>query len=150
MENPGQISLAPAAGAGIGKLLADSLLADPEFVPLMRKTAVECLAAMAPRRWDRDTESWIADPDFRVRAQMFFGLLAHMEGEPVKRIIHVGQGYGLPLDPLASLRESPAMQDELRRLLAKADFRTSGRQAHKRPAKKAIEVVDDSEPSQSQ
>src|SRR6478609_8026655 len=93
-----QTVLAPAAGSGIGKMLADSLLTDPEFIPLMRKTAVECLHAMAPRRWDKESGGWVADPDMRTRAQMFFGLLAHMEGEPVKRIIHQHLAAGGKLD----------------------------------------------------
>jgi hypothetical protein len=129
------VTLAPAAGAGIGKLLADSLLTDPEFVPLMRKTAIDALGAMSPRRWDKDTGKWIADPDMRTRAQMFFGLLAHMEGEPVKRIIHQHLGAGGQLDIMGALRESPALLAAAEREIEKAKWRTSGKQANKVPKK---------------
>lgn len=121
------ITLAPAAGSGLGKLLADSLLADPEFVPLMRKTALECLQAMAPRRWDKESGGWVADPDMRTRAQMFFGLLAHMEGEPVKRIIHQHLGGTGKLDLRGALQDSPELAAAVAAELEKAQWRKSGR-----------------------
>lgn len=123
------VTLAPAAGAGVGKLLADSLLTDPEFIPLMRKTAIECLNAMAPRRWDKETGSWVSDPDCRVRAQMFFGLLAHMEGEPVKRIIHQHLGAGGQVDIMGALRDSPALLAAAEREIEKAKFRDRHKKA---------------------
>ena len=138
-----QISLAPAAGAGIGKALADELLKDAAFVPLMRQTALDCLHAMAPRRWDKESDTWICDPDYRVRAQMFFGLLAHMEGEPVKRIIHQHLGGAGTVDPLGALRESEALRDAAKAMLEKAEWRTSGRKAYKVP-KQAVPAEPDS------
>lgn len=134
--------LAPAAGAGVGKLLADLLLADPGFIPLMRKTALDCLEAMSPRRWDKETETWINDPDFRIRAQMFFGLLAHMEGEPIKRIIHQHLGGSGAVDPLAALQESPELREAAKRMLEKAEWRHSGKGEHKRPKKVQPETLD--------
>lgn len=128
MENT-QILLAPGAGTGLGKMLADALLGDPEFLPLMQKTAVECLKATAPMRWDKAANEgkggWIRDPDFRVRAQMFFGLLAHMEGEPIKRIVHQHLGgSGDKISLLDALHDSPALAEALEKELTKAKFRT--------------------------
>lgn len=133
MTQEAQITLAPAAGAGIGKMLADGLLAREDFAQLMQQTAIDCLHAMAPRRWDKESGGWVVDPDMRTRAQMFFGLLAHMEGEPVKRIIHQHLGAGGAVDILAALRESPALLAATEEALQKAKWRTSGQQAHKRP-----------------
>lgn len=134
-------SLSPAAGSGIGKMLADSLLAHPGFIDLMQQTALDCLHAMAPRRYDKDTGKWIADPDFRIRSQMFFGLLAHMEGEPIKRIIHQHLGGNGSVDPLGALQESPALREAAKAMLEKAEWKTSGKQAHKVPKKVAAEVT---------
>lgn len=122
----------------MGKMLADLLLADPEFVPLMRQTAIDCLHAMAPRRWDKESGDWIADPDMRTRAQMFFGLMAHMEGEPVKRIIHQHLGTG-KLDVGGALTDSPELAAAVERELQKARWRTDGQQAHKRPRRVSSE-----------
>ncbi len=138
-ENP-TLTLAPAAGAGLGKLLADSLLSDPEFVPLMRKTAIECLHAMAPRRWDKESGGWVADPDMKTRAQMFFGLIAHMEGEPVKRIIHQHLGADGKLDLRGALQDSPELAAAVAAELEKAQWRKSGRNA-----KKAAPVIEGEE-----
>ncbi len=132
-----QVTLAPMAGAGIGKQLADALLSDPGFLPLMRQTAIDCLNAMSPRRWDKE-QGWISDPDYRIRAQMFFGLMAHMEGEPVKRIIHQHLGDGGKLDVGGALADSPELAAAVARELQKSKWKHSGRQAYKKPAK----VVD--------
>lgn len=129
----------------MGKMLADLLLADPEFVPLMRQTALDCLHAMAPRRWDKETNDWIADPDMRTRAQMFFGLMAHMEGEPVKRIIHQHLGTGGKLDVGAALGDSPELAAAVERELQKARWKNSGHQAHKRPKKVAAVAAEEGE-----
>lgn len=141
------LTLAPAAGSGIGKALADALTADPEFLPLLIEAAKDGLKA---ERSFWGGKELYREPDTRSRIQTLALVLAHMEGEPVKRIIHQHVGDGKPVDPIRALAESPAMRDELRKLLQKSEWKESGRQAHKRPAKKAIEVVDDSAPSQSQ
>jgi hypothetical protein len=135
------IALAPAAGAGVGKLLADRLLGRPDFLDTMEAVAARALSATA-RRWDPGAKEWIVEPDMRTQSGMFFGLLAHMEGEPIKRIIHQHLGGNGSVDPLAALQESPALRDAARRLLEKADWRTSGHQEHKRPkaAQPVLEV----------
>lgn len=123
MDNTDQAQvLAPAAGSGVGKVIADSLIKQPDFLADMIQSARDGLRAMSPRRWDKDTETWIQDPDYRVRVQTFFGLLAHMEGDPVKRIIHeVRKGAGGSPDEL--LAESPAAIEAAKRIVAGAEAR---------------------------
>ena len=132
------VQLAPAAGAGIGKLIADALLADPEFIPLMKAAFVGALKAEI-HFYDRESKSWESRPDDRIRLQAVMGCLAHMEGEPVKRIIHQHMTNGV-IDPLAALKESPAAREAMRRLLEKAEWRHSGQSESKRP--KTAQPVD--------
>lgn len=132
-----EISLAPAAGSGIGKLLADALLKSPDFVDEMRDVILRGLRAEMPSRWDPASKQWAeAQPDCRTQIQTLSLVLAHMEGEPIKRIIHQHIGDGKAVDPLAALQESPALRDAARRLLEKSEFRT-------RHTKKAAETVLD-------
>jgi hypothetical protein len=129
-------------------MLADELLKDPEFVPLMRSVALGCLRAVT-HRFIMERKETIEVPDFKIQAQMFFGLMAHMEGEPVKRIIHQHLGAGGKLDLGSALQESPELAQAVEKELQKAKWRTSGHQAHKRPAKAAkeqpAELVEDAE-----
>lgn len=127
-------SLAPAAGAGIGKLIADRLLADPEFMQLMQDAITNALRATV-RHWDREAKRFEVDPDFKTQLSAFSLVMAHMEGEPVKRIIHQHLGGAGAPDPLEALRESPALRDAAKALLEKAEWRTSGQKAHKKPKK---------------
>lgn len=136
------MQLAPAAGAGVGKLLADRLLGRNDFVDTLEAVAVRALGATS-RRWDPVAKDWCIEPDMRTQCQMFFGLLAHMEGEPIKRIVHQHLGGTGEVDPLGALRDSPALRDAARRLLEKAEWRTSGTQASKRPVKQAAPLEID-------
>lgn len=117
------IQLAPAAGAGIGKLVADELLKDPEFIPLMKAAFLGALRAEI-HFYDRESKSWESRPDERIRLQAVMGCLAHMEGEPVKRIIHQHLGGQGEVNPLAALEASPALRDAARRMLEKSEFKT--------------------------
>jgi len=135
------ISLAPAAGAGIGKLLADSLLADPEFVPLMKEAAMGGLKAERSF-WDKNSGGIISEPDHRVQIQALALLLAHMEGEPVKRIIHQHLGGDGQIDLGAALRDSPALQAAIERQLENARFKDRNR-GGKTPPKTAEVVIDE-------
>ena len=135
MENESTLSLAPAAGAGIGKMVADDLLARKGFAKRLADSLDRGLTATR-RTWDSGAKEWVEEPDTRSQLQAAFGIFAHMEGEPIKRIIHQHLGNA-GVDPLATLQDSPAARDALRRLLEKSEWRTSGKQAHKRP--KAIE-----------
>ncbi len=136
-------TLSPAAGAGIGKVLADALTSDKEFLPLMIDAAKDGLKAERSF-WVKDGMSGRleTEPDMRIRTQTLFGLLAHMEGEPIKRIIHQHLGAGGTVDPLAALQASPELRAAARRELEKAEWRTSGKQDHKRPKKAAPTLPD--------
>lgn len=136
-----QIELAPAAGAGVGKMLAESLLQRPDFLPAMEAAAMAGLRATV-RRWDKDTDDWIVDPDCKTQATWFFGLVAHMEGEPIKRIIHQHIGPGRGIDPADALRESPELAAAVARELEKAQWRKGGGERSKARAAQRAEVVD--------
>lgn len=137
-----ELSLAPAAGAGVGKKLAERLLARDDFMPLMEAAAIDGLQAMAPRRWDKDTQDWITDPDMKTRTAVFFGLIANMEGEPVKRIIHQHVGGGGRVDLVQSLHDSPALLDAAKAMIAKAEHRTLKPAREEKKARKvALEQV---------
>lgn len=132
MSDKKNLVLAPAAGAGIGKMLADALLAKSGFLDEMVEAASGGLTATS-RRWDRDSDGWIVEPDFKTRLAALALLLAHMEGEPIKRIIHQHLGGEGRIDPQTALQDSPELQAALERALTNAKWRHSGKQAHKRP-----------------
>ena len=128
------LSLAPAAGAGIGKLIAAELLKRPDFMPAMIEAAMGGLRATRSY-YDKGSQSVVSEPDCRVQVQTLFGLLAHMEGDPVKRIIHEIKKSGI--DPLEAL-DSPAAVQAAERMVAgaRAKLRRKG------VGMKAAEVVD--------
>lgn len=129
------LQLAPAAGAGIGKLLADRLLAEPDFIDAMVAAAMNGLRATRSF-WTGKGENaeHHTEPDSKVQLQALALVMAHMEGEPIKRIIHQHLGGdGSAPDPLAALRESPALLAAVKREIEKAEWRTSGKKAHKAP-----------------
>lgn len=131
------VTLAPAAGSGIGKLIADSLLSQPDFVPLLTGAFMDALQAKSGYR-DKATGEWIDIPDYKTRLSACMGILAHMEGEPIKRIIHQHLGGSGAVDPLAALQESPALREAARRLLEKSEWKTGGgKRAKERKAAKA-------------
>ena len=130
-----ETTLAPAAGSGIGKELADRLLKRDDFISAMETAAMEGLKAVHPRRWDPASKSWgEPEPDHKTRIATLFGLLAQMEGEPVKRILHIGT-VGSPVDPMQAMQESPALLRGMQHLVNKAQFRTR----HTKPAEVTIE-----------
>lgn len=126
--------LAPAAGAGIGKLIADRLLADPSFMDLMIQAIKNGLQAT---RSFLTKEGIVREPDCKTQIQAWALVLAHMEGEPIKRIIHQHLGAGGAIDPLAALQESPALLEQAERLIEKAKWRKSGRAKKVEPTKPA-------------
>jgi hypothetical protein len=137
------LTLAPAAGAGIGKLLADRLLAEPGFMDLMVAAVVNGLKAT--RSFYVKDKGMHTEADAKTQLQAFALIMAHMEGEPVKRIIHQHLGAGGQLDVMAALRESPALLAAAEREIEKAKWKTSGRQAGKAPKK-----VEPAEPKPAQ
>lgn len=131
-------TLAPAAGSGIGKLVFDALLAEPDFIPLMVGAAMGGLRATTSF-YNPATREVIEKADFKTRLQAWLALTAHAEGEPVKRIIHQHLGANGTIDPLAALQESPELREAAARLLEKANFKT-------RHAKKVRPETTDDEP----
>lgn len=140
---PETLELAPAAGSGMGRQIADKLLAREGFLDRMADALDNALTATR-RTWDSGAKCWNEEPDTRSQLQAFFGCLAHMEGEPIKRIIHQHLGGNGQVDPLAALQESPALREAASKLLQKAEWRTSGKQKHKAPkvAEAAIPEAD--------
>lgn len=128
------LTLAPASGAGIGKILADKLLANDDFIPSLESAMLGGLKATRSF-WTKDA-GLVTEPDFRVQVQTAALLLAHMEGEPVKRIIHQHLGGEGKIDVLSALQESPALLEAAAKMVEKANFRKSGR------TKKAEPVVE--------
>jgi|SRR5882757_8863547 len=140
MAQSEQLTLAPAAGSGIGKLVFDALLADPGFIPAMVAAAMGGLQATTSF-YNPATREVIEKVDFKTRMQAWLALTAHAEGEPVKRIIHQHlQGDG-KLDLRGALQDSPELAAAVAAELEKAKWRHSGQQAGKRP-RKADPVVD--------
>lgn len=116
-----QISLTPASGSGLGKVLFSTLLADERFLPLMTEAAIGGLTACFPKRWDKELENWgEPEPDWKTRVQTFLALWAQAEGEPVKRTIHQHIATNGALDTISALQDSPAMLESLERTIAKA------------------------------
>lgn len=136
-----QLSLAPAAGSGIGKLVFDALLAEPDFIPLMVQAAMGGLRATTSF-YNPATREVIEKVDFKTRMQAWLALTAHAEGEPVKRIIHQHLNGAGKLDAGEALRDSPELIEAIKREVQKAEWRTSGPGAHKRP-KKVTEAAAD-------
>lgn len=135
-----QAQLAPAAGAGVGKLFADALLADPEFLPALKAAAMDGLRANRSY-YDGAQKRVVTEPDARVRIQSVALLLAHMEGEPIKRVVHQHLGSTEGVDVLGALRDSPALQTAMERALEKARFRDRPGRG-RRPTEKQAEPVD--------
>lgn len=128
-----EIILAPGAGSGIGKAIADDLLARPDFAKRLADALERGLDAVQ-KFWvstGKGEGYWEERPDTRSQLQAAFGIMAHMEGEPVKRIIHQHLGGNGTVDPLAALQESPALLEAARKLLEKAEWKHSGHQTHK-------------------
>lgn len=145
MEN---LTLAPAAGAGIGKLIAENLLARPGFIEAMSDVIEGAIHATA-RHWDREKREFVIEPDWKTRLAAFFGAMAHMEGEPIKRILHQHMGPA-GIDPLAAL-ENPAVREAMQAQLDKFNFRSTPGERSKAKAKerreKRAEPVQDGKPA---
>lgn len=130
------LTLAPAAGSGIGKKIADALLAQDGFIELMVGAMTNGLKAT--RSFYVKGEGLQTEPDPKVQLQAAALIMAHMEGEPVKRIIHQHLGAAGGIDLKATLRESPELAALLAGELEKANWRKSGRNGKAKQAE-AIE-----------
>lgn len=112
------IGLAPAAGSGIGRLLADALLAREDFIPSLVNALVGALHAQT---YIRDGKNVRVIPDCRTQLAAVVATLSHMEGDPIKRIIHQHLGNEQKLDLVAAFRESPALLESAKRVIANAE-----------------------------
>jgi hypothetical protein len=134
-----QLSLAPGAGSGIGRKLALSLLDDSRFLPALRDAFMDALTATT---WYFDTGSKtrVLAIDYKTRLAAAMGVLSHMEGDPVKRIIHQEIGMtnlaGAAEDQLAA---SPGLRAALARQLRKAEERAK---CLPQPEPKRVEAID--------
>jgi hypothetical protein len=126
--------LSPAAGVGIGRLLADKLCADPDFVPAMLEAAKGALKADRTV-WEKGpggVNTSTTEADHKTRLQAFALLLAHMEGEPIRRQVVQHLGLGETVDPEAALQASPALRKAAQHLIDRANAaekRASGRKS---------------------
>jgi hypothetical protein len=140
------LALAPAAGTGIGKELAARLLKREDFMRLLEDAAVAALTAMQNPRWNPVAKQWEpSQPDAKTRLGALLGLMAQLEGEPVRRIVHQHLGGGGVLDLHTVLKDSPELREVLARELQNAKGpgeRSREHFAAKRAAKaKAAEVM---------
>lgn len=116
-------------GKGVGKEIGRQLIAREDFVTLMVEAAVGGLKAMTARRWDPEARLWVNDPDYRIRTATFFGLLAQMEGEPLKRVLNkVGDspsegGEAEEESLIKQLAQSPALRRKVANALARSQTR---------------------------
>lgn len=128
------LTLAPAAGLGIGKIVADELLSR-DIGKKLADTLERGLTATT-KRWIQTGKGegyWEEQQDTRSQLQAALGIMAHMVGEPVKRIIHQHLGGEGRIDPGAALADSPELAAAVERELQKARWKHSGRQDHKKP-----------------
>jgi len=128
-----QISLAAGAGAGLVKLVADDLLARVGFARRVADSLERALDATR-RTWDSGTKQWIDEPDSRTQLQAVFGIFAHFEGEPIKRVIHEHLGQGHLQEALEEM--PPAMLEAMQRRIEFA--RKKAKRA--KPAQVAVDV----------
>lgn len=127
-----EAQLAPAAGSGLGKKVAEALLARPQFVDEMATAASEALTA-TQRFWSKEDKDWEVVPDYKTRLTAFQMIMAHLEGEPIKRIVtaSLGNPGGPGPDLDSQLAASPAMRAAMRRRLEKADRAAAARAKQK-------------------
>lgn len=137
--NPSQLALAPAAGSGIGRAFAEGLAARPDFVPSLVAAAIDGLKATRSY-WSKAEDRHVTEPDYRTQLQAVALILANLEGEPVKRVVHqhLHTGNG-GLDVTEALADSDAMREAMRRELQKADVRA--RKKGRRPDPAPAEIV---------
>lgn len=120
-ESETTLTLAPAAGSGIGKIVAAELLA----LDIGKKVAATLDRGLTATRshWVSEGQGkgyWEDEPDTRSQLQAAALILAHMEGEPVKRVIHQHMNVNGTVDLLSALQDSPELTELLQQQLTKA------------------------------
>lgn len=111
--------LAPAAGSGIGKILAAELVQDPAFIGHLKSAYMDALTA-EQFFYDKGAKEWRGEPDYKTRLAAANSIMAHMEGDPIKRIIHQRMDGPTPADALETALESPALVDAMELAVQKA------------------------------
>lgn len=101
-------------------MLAESLLAREDFIPSLVGALVGALHADT---YLRDGKGVRVIPDCRTRLAAVVAALAHMEGDPIKRVIHQHLVTDGKIDLVAAFRESPALLAATERLISNAKFR---------------------------
>ena len=134
MTSDQRIELAPASGIGIGKQMFAELLARPNFAAELAKAAIEGLNAMTPPRWDPQAGEWATSPDYRVRTQTLFALLAQAEGDPIKRSVRQVINEPVTTDDIErQLEANPAARAAMLKMLHAAEYKS--KHGGKRPVK---------------
>ncbi len=116
------VDLAPGAGQGIVRKLAQTVLARPDFMGLLEDALISSLKA-ENKVFDKEQGVLVTYPDAKTRLAALLGILAQFEGDPVKRILHqhVGTPGGAQDELAETLSASPALRGAVERALRKAD-----------------------------
>ena len=115
------LRLAPGAGEGVGRLVADKLTAEPDFAQRMVEAVMVGLVAES-RCYDMGKREMMTYPDCKTRLAAFNAAMAHLVGEPVKRIqvLQVAAGGETDAERMGRLLQSPAVRESLQAALNKA------------------------------
>lgn len=119
-DSNAQVALAPAAGVGFGKVVADALLAHPDFAGKMVAAILDGLVAVS-RYFDMSAKKMVEVPDFKTRIATFRMVMDHLEGEPIKRIVTQHLNEPGAEKTLEARLMSPALRAELRKQLEDAE-----------------------------
>jgi NAD(P)-dependent dehydrogenase (short-subunit alcohol dehydrogenase family) len=113
-------ALAPAAGSGIGAQIAAGFLARGDWLALCIDALVAALQANC-KVYDKANNCLVTYPDGRTRLEAVHKIWSHLEGEPVKRIIHEVR-RGRDAESLQDeLTRSPALREAAREMLDAAE-----------------------------
>jgi len=118
-------ALAPAAGTGIGAQIAAGFLARGDWLALCVDALVAALQANC-KVYDKANNCLVTYPDGRTRLEAVHKIWSHLEGEPVKRIIHEVR-RGRDAESLQDdLARSPALREAAAEMLAAAERQAAG------------------------
>lgn len=129
MGKPTALTLAPGAGTGIGKEVAAALLKREAIAEDMAAALVRALTAKR-RTWCSTSKMHIEEDDTRSQLQAVFGILAHLEGDPVRRTIHEHVD-GRKIDHMQAVQSSPAMRRAAQHVIDKANAADARQRAAK-------------------
>jgi hypothetical protein len=113
-------ALAPAAGTGVGSALAQRFFGRPDWLDKLEASLINALGA-EHRVYGGKGVGIITYPDGKTQLAAVLGLMSHMDGEPVKRIIHEVR-RGRDAESLQDeLTRSPALREAAREMLDAAE-----------------------------